>query len=97
MIITTELNTADDLALFSHTHNALQEITNNLLEHEDKVKLHIRPEKAKATRFGKVQKIRLAENFTHLGRKISNYGDVEKDEETRFGKAAGLSQQFQNI
>ncbi|KAJ8397554.1 hypothetical protein AAFF_G00438300 [Aldrovandia affinis] len=44
----TDLDFADDLALFSHTHHALQEMTSNLHEHGGKVGLRISHEKTKA-------------------------------------------------
>lgn len=41
----TDIDFADNLVLFSHTHSALQEITNNLHEHGEKVGLCISQEK----------------------------------------------------
>ena len=95
------------MALFSHTHIALQEITNNLHEHGEKVGLRISQEKTKAMTIGQdqhlppltigEQDIEYVENFTYLGSNISSTGDVEKDVQTRIGKAAGVFQRLRNI
>ncbi|CAJ1077106.1 hypothetical protein Bbelb_371200 [Xyrichtys novacula] len=37
------------------------------------------------------------ENFTNLGSNISNTGDLEKDEQTRIGQAAGVFKRLRNI
>ncbi|KAJ8361822.1 hypothetical protein AAFF_G00418630 [Aldrovandia affinis] len=51
----TNLDFADDLALISHTHYALQEMTSNLHEHGGKVGLRISHEKTKAMIIGQDQ------------------------------------------
>ncbi|CAJ1061277.1 uncharacterized protein LOC118430077 [Xyrichtys novacula] len=43
------------------------------------------------------QDIEYVENFTYLGSNISNTGDMEKDVQTRIGKAAGVFQRLRNI
>lgn len=97
-----DLDFAENLAHFWHTHSELQEITNNLPEHGEKVRLQISQEKTKAMTGGKAQNlppltlgkqgIEYVENFTYLGSNISNIGDVEKDVWTRIGKAPGVFQ-----
>ncbi|KAL7390851.1 hypothetical protein ABVT39_000453 [Epinephelus coioides] len=84
-----------DLALSSHTHVALQEMTSNLQEHGAKVGIQISHEKTKATIVGQDQHhppltlgeydIDYIENFTYLGSNISSTGDVEKDVRTTIG------------
>lgn len=96
-----ELDFADDFALLSHTHGALQGLTNNLHEKGEKVRLRISREKTKAQTVTQDQNlppiivgeqvIEYVENFTYLGGNISNTGDAEKDVQTRIGKAAGVS------
>ncbi|CAJ1078614.1 hypothetical protein Bbelb_021660 [Xyrichtys novacula] len=43
------------------------------------------------------QDIEYVENFAYLRSNISNTGDVEKDVQTRTGKAAGVFQRLWNI
>ncbi|KAJ8362234.1 hypothetical protein AAFF_G00388460 [Aldrovandia affinis] len=72
----TNLDFADDLALISHTHYALQEMTSNLHEHGGKVSLRISHEKTKAMIIGQDQHhpplslgehdIEYVDNFTYL-------------------------------
>ncbi|CAJ1057678.1 hypothetical protein Bbelb_159660 [Xyrichtys novacula] len=97
-----DLDFADDLALFSHTHVALKELTNNLHEQGAKVGLRISQEKTKAMTIAQhqhlppltigEQDIEYIKNFTYLGSNVSNTGHVEKDVQTRIGKAARVFQ-----
>ncbi|CAJ1081688.1 unnamed protein product%2C partial [Xyrichtys novacula] len=43
------------------------------------------------------QDMEYVENFKYLQSNISNTGDVEKDVQTRIGKAAGVYQRLRNI
>lgn len=102
----TDLDFTDDLALVSHTQLALQEMTNNLREHGEKIRLRISQDKTKAMAVGQQhpppltlggQDIEYVDNFTYLESNISSTGDIENGIINRVGKASGVFQRLQNI
>ena len=101
-----DLDFADDLALLSHSHQQMQDKTQDLARISQSTGLIIHPGKTKVLKINinRDEGIRIndktieeVDSFTYLGSIIDSKGGVEADVKTRIGKARGAFRKLQNI
>ena len=102
-----DLDFADDISLFTHSHIDIQSKTEKLVRNAAKVGLHVNKDKTKTTRnncqtedpvkLGEQDIEDVVTKFTYLGAKVTKDGNTEAEIKTRINKTRGAFASLKNI